>query len=118
MALLRQESSYNPRCTSPVGAKGLGQLMPGTAAGMGVTDPYDPQQNLTASIRIIGGHLKKYGGDSWNITMEAARLALAAYNAGPGAVKKYKGIPPYRETRDYVKKVTGYYAELQRLVGQ
>ncbi|MHB1189801.1 MAG: lytic transglycosylase domain-containing protein, partial [Armatimonadota bacterium] len=90
VAVFLVESGFKPTATSPCGAMGLGQLMPGTAQGLGVQNAYDPKQNIEASVRLISGHLGKYDDLS---------LALAAYNAGPGAVKKYNGVPPYRETR-------------------
>lgn len=114
MAVVLAESGFNPNATSPKGAMGLGQLMPGTARGMGVTDPYDPKQNLDASIRIIRSGLNKYSGNkAWkDLNWGHLRLALAAYNAGSGAVKKYGGVPPYRETQNYIAKVTSYYKQL------
>ncbi len=93
------ESNYNPKAVSPKGAAGLGQLMPATAKEMGVTDIHDPLQNLEGSAKYLSIQLKAHGGD--------VPLALASYNAGPGAVKKYGGIPPYKETQDYVAKITG-----------
>ena len=103
VAVILTESGFKPNATSRVGAMGLGQLMPGTARGMGVADAYDPVQNIEASTRLIRGHLEKYGD---------IRLALSAYNAGPGAVRKYGGVPPYRETVNYVQKVTALYKAL------
>ena len=103
VAIILAESGFKPAATSPVGAMGLGQLMPGTARGMGVSDAYDPVQNIEASTRLIHGHLERYGD---------IRLALSAYNAGPGAVRKYGGVPPYRETVNYVQKVTALYKAL------
>ena len=103
VALFIAESNFNINATSPKGAMGLGQLMPGTARGLGVSNAYDPMQNIAGSIKLISGHLSKYGQLS---------LALSAYNAGPGAVKKYGGVPPYRETRNYVAKVTAIYKAL------
>jgi len=100
VAVILTESGFKPNATSPVGAMGLGQLMPGTARGMGVRDAYDPVQNIEASTRLIHGHMAKYGD---------IKLALSAYNAGPGAVRKYGGVPPYRETQNYIKKVTALY---------
>lgn len=114
MAVVLAESGFNPNATSRKGAMGLGQLMPGTARGMGVTDPYDPGQNLDASIRLIRSGLNKYSGNKeWkDLNWGHLRLALAAYNAGSGAVKKYGGIPPFRETQNYIAKVSSYYKQL------
>ena len=98
-AVIRQESDGNPRDVSHAGARGLMQLMPEEIQELGVTDPFDPEQNIAAGTRLLSGLLKQYKGD--------LPLALAAYNAGSGAVKKYNGIPPYAETRQYVKKITG-----------
>jgi len=103
VALILVESGFKPTATSPKGAMGLGQLMPGTARGLGVGNAYDPVQNVEASIRLIRGHLDKYGN---------LALALSAYNAGGGAVRKYGGIPPYRETVNYVRKVSQIYKAL------
>lgn len=94
-AMIHQESGWNNNETSPAGAIGLGQLMPGTAAGLGV-DPHDPIQNLTGAARYLAGMYSKFG--SWD-------KALAAYNAGAGAVTHYGGIPPYQETQAYVRNV-------------
>jgi soluble lytic murein transglycosylase-like protein len=95
--LVQQESGFDPNARSGAGAVGLTQLMPGTAAALGVTDPTDPVQSLQAGARYLREQLDRFGGDE--------HLALAAYNAGPGAVAKYGGVPPYAETQGYVNKV-------------
>jgi hypothetical protein len=97
-AVVRVESAYNPRATSPKGATGLMQLMPATARQFGVVDPYNPTENVRAGVAYLRQLLDRYGNNE--------ELALAAYNAGPGAVDKYgETVPPYRETRAYVTKV-------------
>lgn len=103
-AICKQESGYNQGARSPVGAMGLMQLMPDTARGLGV-DPTDPWQNMLGGARYIKQHLAAFGGD--------VRLALAAYNAGPGAVKRYGGVPPYAETQKYVRVVHDNYQRFQ-----
>ena len=95
--LVRAESAFDPRAISPKGAQGLGQLMPATARRLGVTDPWDPIQNLDGAVRYLCAQLERFGD---------ARLALAAYNAGPHRVVQYDGIPPYRETRAYVARIS------------
>lgn len=100
-ALIAVESAFNPRAISPKGAIGLMQLMPQTASRYGVSDPFDPQENVTAGIRYLRDLLRLFGGD--------LRKALAAYNAGENAVLMYRGIPPYRETSEYVQKVLARY---------
>lgn len=110
MAMVMVESGFNPNATSRKGAMGLGQLMPGTARGLGVRNPYDSLDNLNGAVRMIRGHLEKYQaktGDSF----EALVLMLAAYNAGSGAVRRHGGVPPFRETQNYVRKVITLYRQ-------
>ena len=97
LRLVQQESNWNPKAKSHKGALGLAQLMPATARSLGV-DPAVPRQNLEGGARYLARQFRKFG--SW-------RLALAAYNAGPEAVQKYGGVPPYKETQNYVKKIWG-----------
>jgi hypothetical protein len=114
VALVLAESNFRPDATSPKGAMGLGQLMPGTARGLGVRNAYDPEENLAASIRLIRGHLDKQssGASYGELTWADLELALASYNAGPGAVRRHGGVPPYRETQNYIRKVVEYYRQL------
>jgi soluble lytic murein transglycosylase-like protein len=95
--LVSQESGFNPSARSGAGAVGLTQLMPGTASALGVTNPLDPAQSLQGGAKYLREQLDRFGGDE--------TLALAAYNAGPGAVQKYGGVPPYAETQNYVTSV-------------
>jgi soluble lytic murein transglycosylase-like protein len=101
LAVVSVESGFHPEAVSPRGARGLMQLMPGTARSLGVEDAFDPEQNLDGGTRHLGALLSLYGGD--------VERALAAYNAGEGAVARHGGIPPFRETREYVKKVLERY---------
>lgn len=96
-ALIHAESAFRPKIKSHMGAMGLMQLMPATAKELGVTDALNPQQNINGGVKYLAQLIKQFDGN--------LRLATAAYNAGPNAVKKYKGIPPYRETEVYVKRV-------------
>jgi soluble lytic murein transglycosylase-like protein len=100
--LVRQESNFNAAAVSPAGARGLTQLMPATAAGLGVANPSDPVQALEGGARYLRRQLDAFGGD--------VTKALAAYNAGPGAVQRYGGVPPYAETQAYVQKVQAFAA--------
>lgn len=98
-AVIRAESGYDPCAVSRAGAKGLMQLMPENCRDYGVSDPFDCAQNINAGVRQLREMLTRFGRTD---------LALAAYNAGPGAVSRYGGIPPYRETQDYVRKITAW----------
>ena len=100
--LVRQESNFDPNAGSPAGARGLTQLMPATAAGLGVTDVTDLAQALEGGARYLAQQLQHFGGD--------VTKALAAYNAGPGAVERFGGVPPYAETQAYVRKVQAFAA--------
>ena len=98
--LIQQESGFNPSSHSSAGASGLTQLMPGTASSLGVANPMDPAESVEGGARYLSRLMTQFGGNTTD--------ALAAYNAGPGAVTRYGGVPPYAETQDYVTKVLGY----------
>ncbi len=98
--LIQQESGFDPSAASSAGASGLTQLMPGTASSLGVADPLNPAESIEGGARYLGQLTQQFGGNTEN--------ALAAYNAGPGAVEQYGGMPPYAETQSYVSKVLGY----------
>jgi soluble lytic murein transglycosylase-like protein len=102
-AVAKVESGYNPQAVSKAGARGLMQIMPGTAAGLGVANAFDPAQAVDGAAKLLSANLKEFG---------SLDLALAAYNAGGGAVKKHGGIPPYKETQAYVPKVKAALAAL------
>jgi soluble lytic murein transglycosylase-like protein len=102
-AVIKQESKYDSKAVSPVGARGLMQMMPATAERFGLKDPFDPAANVEAGTKYLKWLLKRFDGD--------VSLALAGYNAGEGAVDKYKGVPPYTETQNYVKKIVSNYGK-------
>ena len=121
VATIIAESDFDIHSTSRAGAMGLAQIMPDEARGLGVTNAYDPIQNIGAAVHLLRGHLDKYGGapaDAGVIPFGQIALTMAAYNAGPGAVRKYHGVPPYRETRRYVARITALYRQMCGLTAQ
>ena len=107
-AIIMAESSYNPKAVSKKGAKGLMQLMPKTAREMGVEDIFNPEHNINGGVRYYKKLLKQFKGD--------IKLALAAYNAGMKTVREHKGVPPYKATRHYIKKVFEYYQHYKKQI--
>lgn len=103
--IIQHESNFNPSAVSPTGAQGLMQLMPSTAAGLGVADPFDPEQNVAGGALYFAQQLRRFG--------DVGR-ALAAYNAGPGAVESFGGVPPYAETQNYVASISAEYNARRR----
>lgn len=103
VAVAKAESDFNPNCVSSAGAKGIMQIMPEEAKGLGIQDVFDAEQNIMGSAKLLAAHLKKFDGDT--------TLAAAAYNAGSGRVKQYGGVPPFTETQNYVKKIAAYMKE-------
>jgi soluble lytic murein transglycosylase-like protein len=104
-SIVEAESGFDPRATSPAGARGLMQLMPETAQSLGVVDAYDAQENLRGGTRYLRGLLDRFGD---------VRLAVAAYNAGPAAVERFGGVPPFPETQQYVRRVLTRYRQLSK----
>lgn len=102
-AVIETESAFNPLAESPAGAQGLMQLMPSLQEELGVTNPFDPRQNVMAGAQYLKKLLDRHEGD--------VGLALASYNAGPTTVGRYKGVPPYKETRNYIKRIKALLAE-------
>ena len=106
-AVIHVESAFNPKAVSPKGAVGLMQIMPFNFSSLGVKNPYEPIENVAGGVKLLAKLHKRYKGNT--------KLALAAYNAGEGAVAKYKGVPPYKETQNYVKKVMKYRNQYRQL---
>ena len=104
--LIKQESNFNPYAVSHCGAMGLGQLMPETARGLGVVDPFNASQNLEGAAKYLRQMLDTFGGNKTK--------ALAAYNAGPGAVRRHGGVPPYKETQNYVRAVASHERYMEK----
>lgn len=102
-AVAKAESDFNPDCISSAGAKGIMQVMPYEAKELGITDVFDPEQNIMGAAKLLAAHLEKFDGNT--------TLAAAAYNAGSGRVKQYGGVPPFKETQNYVKKIAAYMEE-------
>lgn len=100
VAVAKAESDFNPNCVSSAGAKGIMQIMPEEAKGLGISDVFDAEQNIMGAAKLLAAHLEKFDGDT--------TLAAAAYNAGSGRVKQYGGVPPFKETQNYVKKIASY----------
>lgn len=100
VAVAKAESDFNPNCVSSAGAKGIMQIMPEEAKGLGISDVFDAEQNIMGAAKLLAAHLEKFDGDTI--------LAAAAYNAGSGRVKQYGGVPPFKETQNYVKKIASY----------
>ena len=115
VAMIIAESDFDLYSTSRTGAMGLCQLMPENAREFGISNAYDPVQNIGAAVHMLRGHLDSYGGAPANagvIPFNQIALTMAAYNAGPGAVRKYHGVPPYRETQRYIKRVAALYRQM------